>query len=129
MGNEAYKLGSIYDGTFDMELSGKFAALNIYTREECGSCWARFYCSGGCSASNLLVNGDIKRPTTWDARWSASGWSARSHCAPLRPVWQINADNRTDTAISGGIRSVYRYILCFTAFKRRLYLFCALKFT
>ena len=62
VGSEDYKLGSVYDGSFDKELSGRFAALNIYTREECRSCWARFYCSGGCSASNLLVNGDIKKP-------------------------------------------------------------------
>ena len=62
VGNEDYKLGSLYDGTFDKELSGRFAGLNIYTREECKDCWARFYCSGGCSASNLLVNGDIKKP-------------------------------------------------------------------
>ena len=62
VGNEDYKLGSLYDGTFDTELSGRFAGLNIYTREECRDCWARFYCSGGCSASNLLVNGDIKKP-------------------------------------------------------------------
>ena len=62
VGNEDYKLGSLYDGTFDKELSGRFAGLNIYTREECRDCWARFYCSGGCSASNLLVNGDIKKP-------------------------------------------------------------------
>ena len=45
-----------------MELSHRFSCLNIYTREECRDCWARFYCSGGCSASNLLVNGDIKKP-------------------------------------------------------------------
>ena len=62
VGNEDYKLGSLYDGSFDKELSGRFAGLNIYTREECRDCWARFYCSGGCSASNLLVNGDIKKP-------------------------------------------------------------------
>ncbi|NCE64268.1 thioether cross-link-forming SCIFF peptide maturase [Pseudoflavonifractor sp. 524-17] len=62
VGNDAYKLGSLDDGSFDMELSGKFAALNIYTREECRTCWARFYCSGGCSASNLLVNDDIRQP-------------------------------------------------------------------
>ena len=62
VGNEAYKLGNIYEGTFDMELSRKFAGLNIYTRPDCKDCWARFYCSGGCSASNLLVNGDIKKP-------------------------------------------------------------------
>ena len=62
VGNPDYKLGNLDEGTFDMGISGQFAALNIYTREECRDCWARFYCSGGCSASNLLVNGDIKRP-------------------------------------------------------------------
>ena len=64
VGNEEYKLGSLDDGSFDMEKSGKFAELNVYTREACKTCWARFYCSGGCSASNLLVNGDIKEPHT-----------------------------------------------------------------
>ena len=62
VGNPDYKLGNLDEGTFDMGISGKFAALNIYTREACQHCWARFYCSGGCSASNLLVNGDIKKP-------------------------------------------------------------------
>ena len=62
VGNPAYKIGSLSDGSFDMELSHRFSCLNIYTREECLDCWARFYCSGGCSASNLLVNGDIKKP-------------------------------------------------------------------
>lgn len=62
VGLEGYKLGSLYEGTFDADLSARFTQLNIYTREECRSCWARFYCSGGCSASNLLVNGDIKKP-------------------------------------------------------------------
>ena len=59
VGREEYRMGSIFDGSFDMELSGKFARQNIYTRPACRTCWARFYCSGGCSASNLLVNGDI----------------------------------------------------------------------
>ena len=62
VGNEDYRLGSVHDGSFDMGISSKFSGLNIYTREACRDCWARFYCSGGCSASNLLVNGDIKKP-------------------------------------------------------------------
>ncbi|MEG1577225.1 MAG: thioether cross-link-forming SCIFF peptide maturase [Oscillospiraceae bacterium] len=62
VGNAEYKLGNVFEGTFDHTLSDKFAELNIYTREDCKTCWARFYCSGGCSASNLLVNGDIKKP-------------------------------------------------------------------
>ena len=62
VGNEDYRLGSVWDGSFNLDLARKFASLNIYTRPVCHDCWARFYCSGGCSASNLLVNGDIKEP-------------------------------------------------------------------
>ena len=61
VGREEYRMGSVFDGSFDRELSGRFAQQNIYTRPACRECWARFYCSGGCSASNLLVNGDITK--------------------------------------------------------------------
>ncbi len=62
VGKEEYKLGNVYDNTFDMDIFRKFAGLNIYTRPDCKDCWARFYCSGGCSASNLEVNGDMMIP-------------------------------------------------------------------
>ena len=62
VGKEEYKLGNVYDNTFDMDISRKFSGLNIYTRPDCKDCWARFYCSGGCSASNLEVNGDMMIP-------------------------------------------------------------------
>lgn len=62
VGKDEYCMGNVYDGTFDMKVSAQFSDLNIYTREDCRNCWARFYCSGGCSASNLIVNGDIRKP-------------------------------------------------------------------
>ncbi|MCM1297357.1 MAG: thioether cross-link-forming SCIFF peptide maturase, partial [Muribaculaceae bacterium] len=62
VGNDEFLLGNLYTGKFDRNISQKFAKLNIYTREACKSCWARFYCSGGCSASNLAVNGNIQTP-------------------------------------------------------------------
>lgn len=62
VGQEEYRLGTLDGDDFNTELSSKFAALNIYTREDCKECWARFYCSGGCSASNLLINDDMKKP-------------------------------------------------------------------
>ncbi len=62
VGQADYKLGNLYDGTFDFALSDRFGALNVYTREDCGDCWAKFYCSGGCSASNFFTNGDIAKP-------------------------------------------------------------------
>ena len=61
VGKEEFRMGSVHDGSFDMDISGQFAQQNVYTRPACRECWARFYCSGGCSASNLLVNGDITR--------------------------------------------------------------------
>ena len=60
VGKEEYRMGNVFDGSFDMDISQTFANQNIYTRPACRECWARFYCSGGCSASNLLVNGDIR---------------------------------------------------------------------
>ena len=62
VGNDEYLLGNLYQNTFDRTKTKQFAHLNIYTREKCKTCWARFYCSGGCSASNLAVNGDIAVP-------------------------------------------------------------------
>ena len=62
VGNPEYKMGNVHDDTFDMDIASRFAELNIYTREECADCWAKFYCSGGCSAANLNANGDIKHP-------------------------------------------------------------------
>ncbi len=62
VGNLDYRMGSVHDNSFDMSRAREFAGLNVYTRPECKDCWARFYCSGGCSASNLLVNGNIRQP-------------------------------------------------------------------
>jgi len=62
VGKKEFCMGSVEDGSFQMDVSQQFSNLNIYTREDCKGCWARFYCSGGCSASNLIVNGDIKKP-------------------------------------------------------------------
>ena len=62
VGKEEYKLGNVHQEGFNLEVSEHFAGMNVYTRDECADCWAKFYCTGGCSASNLLINGDIKTP-------------------------------------------------------------------
>lgn len=50
------------DGTFDLDIAQRFASMNIYTREKCRDCWAKFYCSGGCSAANYNMNQDMNIP-------------------------------------------------------------------
>ena len=62
VGKEEFKLGSIYDDTYDAELGKKFKKAHIYNKPKCRECWARFYCSGGCQANNVNFNGDMNIP-------------------------------------------------------------------
>lgn len=59
VGIEDYKLGSLYNGSFNDELKNVFAAAHVYSKPECKKCWAKFYCSGGCNANNYIYAGDI----------------------------------------------------------------------
>ena len=54
VGNPDYRLGSVYDSSFDTQLSGRFAALNIYTRPGCRDCWAVFTAPGGAAPPTCL---------------------------------------------------------------------------
>jgi uncharacterized protein len=62
VGKEEFKLGSIYDDTYDTELAKKFKTSHIYNKPKCKDCWAKFYCSGGCQANNFNFNGDMNIP-------------------------------------------------------------------
>ena len=62
VGKEEFKLGSIWDDTYDAELGKKFKKAHIYNKPKCKDCWARFYCSGGCQANNVNFNGDMNIP-------------------------------------------------------------------
>ena len=62
VGKEEFKLGSIYDDTYDAELGKKFKKAHIYNKPKCRNCWARFYCSGGCQSNNFAFNGDMNIP-------------------------------------------------------------------
>ena len=62
VGNDDFKMGNVHDGSFDTQISDTFAGLNIYTKPACQTCWAKFYCSGGCAAGGYNVNGDLKKP-------------------------------------------------------------------
>ncbi len=60
VGDEKYLLGNIWDGVTKKDVQAEFAACNVYAREECKSCWARLYCSGGCAANAYHATGDIR---------------------------------------------------------------------
>jgi uncharacterized protein len=64
VGQSEWKMGNVMEtqGIFKSELKDKFAKANIYTKEDCNKCWARFFCSGGCNANNSAFMGDILKP-------------------------------------------------------------------
>ena len=59
VGNEQFKLGDIFNGVTNIDKQKEFAKCNVYTRPECEKCWAKLYCSGGCSANAYNATGDI----------------------------------------------------------------------
>jgi uncharacterized protein len=58
-GRGEYLMGNVANGGFSPEISGRFKELDANSREECRSCWAKYFCGGGCAAANITVNGDI----------------------------------------------------------------------
>lgn len=62
VGKDEFKLGTIYDDTYNTSLGKEFKKAHIYNKPKCKECWARFYCSGGCQANNFNFNGDMKIP-------------------------------------------------------------------
>ncbi len=59
VGEEKFKLGDIYNGVTNQEIRNEFAACNVYAHQECKTCWARLYCSGGCAANAYHATGKI----------------------------------------------------------------------
>jgi len=59
VGQEEYKIGSVYNGIENTAIREEFANCNVYTKPDCKKCWAKFYCSGGCMANACHYAGDI----------------------------------------------------------------------
>ncbi len=59
VGEEKFKLGNVNDGITNKEIAEKFKLCNAYARPKCKDCWAKLYCSGGCSANAYHATGDI----------------------------------------------------------------------
>ena len=60
VGEEAFRLGDVWKGVTNPSVQAEFAACNVYAREECKTCWARLYCSGGCAANAWHATGSVR---------------------------------------------------------------------
>ncbi|MDY4840227.1 MAG: thioether cross-link-forming SCIFF peptide maturase [Lachnospiraceae bacterium] len=59
VGNEKFLLGNVTEGIKNTEIRDEFKSCNVYAKEKCKSCFARFYCSGGCAANSYNFHGHI----------------------------------------------------------------------
>ena len=61
-GDNKWKMGNVFEGKLNDNIRSKFAESCLFTRKKCENCFAKFICSGGCSANNYHYNGDIEEP-------------------------------------------------------------------
>ncbi len=59
VGKPEFVMGNVDDGVVREDLRTEFASCNVYAKPECRTCFARFYCSGGCAANAYNECGSI----------------------------------------------------------------------
>ena len=59
VGNEEFLMGNVDEGIKRTDLVKTFGNCNVYSKEKCKNCFARFYCSGGCAANSFNFHGTI----------------------------------------------------------------------
>lgn len=59
VGDEDFLMGNVDDGITKPEIADEFRCCNVYSKEKCRNCFARFYCSGGCMANSYHFEGTL----------------------------------------------------------------------
>ena len=59
VGQEKFLMGNVDEGITNTDIRDEFKCCNVYAKEECKKCFAKFYCSGGCAANAYNFTGSI----------------------------------------------------------------------
>lgn len=59
VGQEEFLLGNVYEGIKKTDICDEFKMCNVYAKEKCQKCFAKYYCSGGCAANSYKFHGSI----------------------------------------------------------------------
>ena len=59
VGQEDFLMGNVDTGITRTDIRDEFKLCNVYAKEKCRDCFARFYCSGGCAANSYNFHGTI----------------------------------------------------------------------
>lgn len=59
VGQEAFLMGNVDEGIVRTDIRDTFKECNVYAKDKCKDCFAKFYCSGGCAANAYNFSGSI----------------------------------------------------------------------
>ena len=59
VGEDDFCIGNVFDGIKNQDIVNEFKLCNVYAKDKCKDCFARFYCSGGCAANSYKFHGNI----------------------------------------------------------------------
>ncbi len=59
VGKEEFLMGNVDEGVTRTDIRDEFKTCNVYAKEKCRNCFAKFYCSGGCAANSYNFHGHI----------------------------------------------------------------------
>ena len=59
VGQEEFLMGNVDEGVVRTDIRDEFKLCNVYAKDKCRQCFARFYCSGGCVANAYNFNHSI----------------------------------------------------------------------
>lgn len=59
VGIDEFLMGNVDEGITKDAIRDEFKLCNVYAKDKCKDCFARFYCSGGCAANSFKFHGNI----------------------------------------------------------------------
>ena len=59
VGHEEFLMGNVDEGITRTDIRDEFKTCNVYAKDKCRKCFAKFYCSGGCAANSYNFHGSI----------------------------------------------------------------------
>lgn len=62
VGQKEYILGNVFDGVTNQEKRKQFTKSSLLSKQDCQNCFAKYFCSGGCSYNNIAYGGGIDNP-------------------------------------------------------------------
>ncbi len=77
VGEEKFRLGSVFEGVTNAATQEEFRQCNVYARPDCQDCWAKLYCAGGCAANAYHATGSI----SGTYRYGCELFKKRMECA------------------------------------------------